>query len=230
MDKHAITLTAICIILILVAGCTRVAPLLQNETMKTIPIPVTTPVDNQTCTGSTDCVRARCLYPTSRADPVSIDACNLPCTTTCESTLDYGTGTCGCTNGGCSENTSFQKILNLTVSPQRYSPLMSSTVGVGIEVDASGFNPADTLFTWNATYGYFLSWGPVDWTVKHRGNPVTNHGEKLYWSFIEKPDSRLEPVFVTVTATDPATGRVLGKSTLTLEWDGDYEIVVKNSL
>jgi hypothetical protein len=68
-------------------------------------------------------------------------------------------------------------MLNLTASPQRYSPLMSSTVGVGIEVNASGFDPAGTLFTWNATYGYFLSWGHLDWIVKHLGNPVTNHGE-----------------------------------------------------
>jgi len=106
---------------------------------------------------------------------------------------------------------------------------MSSTVGVGIEVDASGFDPAGTLFTWSATYGYFLIWGPVDWTVKHLGNPVTNHGEKLYWSFIEKPASTLEPVILTVTATDPADGRVLCNSTIILEWEGDYVIVVRNA-
>ena len=39
----------------------------------------------------------------------------------------------------------------MTVSPQQYFPLVSSTVGIGIEVDASGFDPAGTLFTWNAT-------------------------------------------------------------------------------
>ena len=59
------------------------------------------------------------------------------------------------------------------------------------------------------------------------GKPVTNHGEKLYWSFTEKPASTLGPVIVTVTATDPATGRVLGNSTATLGWDGDFAVMVK---
>jgi len=104
---------------------------------------------------------------------------------------------------------------------------MSSTVGVGIEVNATGFDPASNLVTWNATYGKFLSWGPVNYTVNERGNPVTNHGEKLFWSFIEKPASTLNPVIITVTATDPITARVLGSSTVTLGWDGDFAVVVK---
>jgi len=105
---------------------------------------------------------------------------------------------------------------------------MSSTVGVGIDVNASGFDPADAMVTWNATYGYFLSWGPVDYTVQGRGNPATNHGEKLYWSFIERPVSTSEPVIVTVTAGDPATGLVLGSSSITLDWDRDYWVIVRN--
>jgi hypothetical protein len=118
--------------------------------------------------------------------------------------------------------------LRLAASPQRYAPPISSTVGIGIDVNTTGFDPASALFTWNATYGHFLSWGPVDYTVKERGNPVINHGEKLYWSFMEKPSSTLEPVVITVTATDPATGRVLGNSMITLGWDDeDFAIVVK---
>jgi hypothetical protein len=117
--------------------------------------------------------------------------------------------------------------LQLTASPQRYSPLMSSTVGVGIEVNATGSAPAGVLFTYNATYGYFLSWSPSDFTVTELGNPVTSHGEKLYWSFIEKPASTLEPVIITVTATDPASGRILGNSTVILDWDGDFAVMVK---
>jgi len=104
---------------------------------------------------------------------------------------------------------------------------MSSTVGVGIEVTATGFDPARTLVTWNATYGHFLSWGPADYTVKNLGNSVTNHGEKLYWSFIEKPASTAEPVIITVTAADPTTGLVLGTSTVMLAWDGDNAVMVK---
>ena len=82
-------------------------------------------------------------------------------------------------------------------------------------------------YTWNATYGYFLSWGPVNFTVQERGNPIINNGEKLYWSFMEKPPAPLDPVFVTVTATDPVTNKVLGNSSITLGWDGDFAVVVK---
>jgi hypothetical protein len=117
--------------------------------------------------------------------------------------------------------------LQLTASPQRYSPIMSSTIGVGIEVNATGFDPASVIVTWNATYGHFLSWGPVNYTVMEQGNPVTNHGEKLYWSFTEKPASTLEPVIITVTATDRTTGRVLGSSAIILGWDGDFTVIVK---
>ncbi|MFY9800251.1 MAG: hypothetical protein WAK10_03290, partial [Methanoregula sp.] len=147
--------------------------------------------------------------------------------------LDCGAGSCGCTNGKCSvvpavSSTKIpQTSLHLTASPQRYSPMMSSIVGIGIEVNASGFDPAAAIFTWNATYGYFQSWGPVNFTVQERGNPAFNNGEKLYWSFMERPPSTLDPVIVTVTATDPATNKVLGNSTITLGWDGDFVVVVK---
>ncbi len=44
---------------------------------------------------------------------------------------------------------------------------------------------------------------------------------------MEKPASINDPVIVTVTATDPATSKVLGNSTVTLGWDGDFAVVVK---
>ena len=117
--------------------------------------------------------------------------------------------------------------LNLSASPQRYTPLLSSTVGVGIDVTATGFDPSTSLVSWNATYGKFLSWDPANFTVNDLGNPVTNNGERLYWSFSEKPLSPLEPVIITVTAKDPVTARVLGSSRLILEWDGDFAVAVR---
>jgi hypothetical protein len=106
---------------------------------------------------------------------------------------------------------------------------MSSTPGVGITVDGNGFDAARARFAWNATYGSFLSWGPADYMVKDQGNPVSNHGEKLYWSFTEKPASTLEPVVITVTATDPVTGRMLGSSDVVLLWDGEYAVMLKDT-
>jgi hypothetical protein len=230
-------LLVICIAAVFLAGCTSKTPPPVVEMTNTIPpaTVTTVPVDNQTCTIDADCVPAQCCHPTTCVNQASISVCNLMCTASCEGPLDCGAGSCVCTNGRCSvvpsHAASSTKItltsLQLTATPQRYSPLMSSTVGVGIEVNATGFDPASALITWNTTYGKFLSWGPVDYTVKERGNPVTNHGEKLYWSFTEKPASTLEPVIITVTATDPATTRILGSSTVTLGWDGNFAVMVK---
>jgi len=237
MDKPAIVFSVICIVLILLGGCTAVTPPTPNATTIITPVTTavtTTPLENQTCTADTDCVPAQCCHPTSCMNQASVHVCDVLCTASCEGPLDCGAGRCGCVNGICSVIPSAsitrvsQTSLRLTASPQRYSPLMSSTVGVGIDVNASGFDPADAMVTWNATYGYFLSWGPVDYTVQGRGNPATNHGEKLYWSFIERPVSTSEPVIVTVTAGDPATGLVLGSSSITLDWDRDYWVIVRN--
>ncbi len=237
MDRNLLTLPVICIVALLLAGCTTSSPSpLNGTTTTTSPTQVVTivPVDNQTCTIAADCVPAQCCHPTTCVNKQeSIHVCNLLCTASCEGPLDCGAGRCGCTNGKCSvvpaaSSTKIpQTSLHLTASPQRYSPMMSSTVGVGIEVNASGFDPSAAIFTWNATYGYFLSWGPGNFTVQERGNPVFNNGEKLYWSFMERPPSSLDPVFVTVTATDPASDKVLGNSTITLGWDGDFVVVVK---
>jgi hypothetical protein len=103
---------------------------------------------------------------------------------------------------------------------------MSSTVGIGITPHLAGVNMSETQFSWNASYGTFLSWAPPDSKVINMGNPVTNNGEKLYWSFSETPPVTTDPVRIVVTATDIADGTILGTSTLTLGWDGNYAVIV----
>ena len=233
MDRNLIVLPVICIVALLLAGCTASSPPPSANTISPTSAETIVPVDNQTCATDTDCVPAQCCHPTSCVNQASIHVCNFLCTASCEGPLDCGAGSCGCNYGRCVVVPADSPVkiprtsLRLTASPQRYSPLMSSTVGVGIEVNASGFDPAAAIFTWNATYGKFLSWGPVNFTVQDQGNPVINNGEKLYWSFMEKPSTTLDPVLVTVTATDPATNKVLGSSTLILEWEEGLGIMVK---
>ena len=155
----------------------------------------------------------------------------------CEGPLDCGAGSCGCTDARCSVvpaqpptvSVITKTSVTLTASPQRYSPMMSSTPGVGITVDANGFDAARARFAWNATYGNFFTWGAVNYTVTELGNPVINHGEKLYWSFTNKPASTLEPVVITVTATDAKTGRMLGSSNVVLKWDGDNAVMLRDA-
>ncbi len=103
---------------------------------------------------------------------------------------------------------------------------MSSTPGIGLEPVATGFSAGSASFSWRASYGQFLSWNSPDYRVNQVGDFTTNHGEKLYWSFIDRPASGASPVTITVIATDPASGRLLGSSTVTLAWEGNYSVNV----
>ena len=140
--------------------------------------------------------------------------------------------TTGCSGDVCSFVPSSTAPVNRTslrieASPLRYSPMMSSTPGIGLTPDATGFNASAALFTWNASYGQFLSWNAPDYTVNQLGRTASSHGGKLYWSFTG-PASTAEPVVITVSAKDPATGAVLGTSTVTLAWDSDNAVTVKD--
>jgi hypothetical protein len=155
------------------------------------------------------------------------------CTASCEGPLDCGAGSCGCSRGTCSIIPASPAAVPLgltsvtiTAFPQRYSPIMSSTPGIGLEPNITGFTAQEASFTWDATYGQFLSWNSPDFTVNQLGSSASNHGEKLYWSFTDKPSTTAVPVTITVTAKDTA-GRVLGSSTVTLTWDGDYAVTVQ---
>jgi hypothetical protein len=238
MDKKTILLLLICIAAAISAGCASQTPAPAAPVATTIPpTPLPTlPVDAQTCTTNADCVPAQCCHPTSCVSTSAKTPCNQMCTLSCEGPLDCGAGSCGCTNGRCSvvaaQPTTLSVVtktsVTLTASPQRYSPIMSSTPGIGITVDANGFDAARSRFAWNATYGDFFSWGAVNYTVTEVGNPVTNHGEKLYWTFTQKPASTVEPVVITVTATDSETGRMQGSSKVVLLWDGDNAVMLKD--
>ncbi len=240
MDKKTIMLIFLCIAAVFLAGCMSqtappVAPVTTAAPLATV---IAVPIDAQSCTTIADCVPAQCCHPASCVNKASKPVCtDIMCTMSCEGSLECGAGSCGCTNGRCSviqaQPTTLSLVtktsVTLTASPQRYSPMMSSTPGVGISVDANGFDAARSLFEWKATHGNFLFWAPVNYTVNEVGNPVTNHGEKLYWSFTKKPASTLEPVVITVTATDAATGRMMGSSNVVLVWDGDNAVMLKDT-
>lgn len=122
-----------------------------------------------------------------------------------------------------------ERSLRIAASPQRYSPFMSSTPGVGLEPVATGFNATDATFTWSATYGQFLSWDAPDYTVNHLGTSATGPGKKLYWTFTDSPSDTTTPVIVTATAKDPVSGDLWGTSAVTLAWDGNYSVTVQQA-
>jgi len=153
----------------------------------------------------------------------------------CEGPLDCGAGSCGCVKGKCSviprSSARYAPALytgiTIIATPRRYSPMMSSTPGIGLELIAIGFKPEKASFAWKATYGRFLSWNSPDFKVNTRGDSATSHGEKIYWTFNEKPSSTATPVTITVTATDTASGQLLGSSAVTLAWEGNNSVTVR---
>ena len=81
-------LPVICIVAILLAGCTAPSPVDNQSCLAPTPTITTVPVDNQTCSTDAQCVPAQCCHPTSGVNPAPITVCNLMCTASCEGPLD----------------------------------------------------------------------------------------------------------------------------------------------
>jgi len=238
---------------VIVTGCTSAAPAAKTP-QSTVPAittaaPAQSP-DRVACTNVTDCVPAQCCHAAGcTVKALAPDCSGTSCTARCEGPLDCGAGTCGCVNGTCAVIPAAsglvpaaQKVsVKLEAAPQRYSPIMSSTPGVRLTPNITGFVPAASeaagnatdfawspvTCEWNATFGTFLTWEAPDYTVRQIGNPVANGCGTVYWTFIDTPVSVNEPVTVTVTARDATRqGAVPGRSTVTLNWDGNTAVYV----
>jgi hypothetical protein len=117
--------------------------------------------------------------------------------------------------------------LTIDASPQLYSPIMSSTVGIGLTPNVSGLKTAGVEYEWTATYGHFLDWSAPNYTVNTLSEPVVNDGEKIYWSFTEVPKSSLVPVVITVTEREITSKKTLASSRLTLGWKNNMTVAVE---
>jgi hypothetical protein len=239
MVSHFTTLlvAGLAVMALLVAGCTTSSPGSPPAITVTATPAATapTPMNAMQCNVPADCVPAQCCHPTSCINKVAQKSCDgIACTMMCSGPLDCGAGSCGCVEGQCSvmpatiEPVAVKPMVRLEATPQRYSPIMSSTPGIAFSVNTSGITPATTTFSWTTGYGQFLSWNPPNYTVNQLGDSATSHGETVYWSFIDKPASTAKPVMVTVVAKDTASGKELGRSTATLAWDGDYAVRVQD--
>jgi hypothetical protein len=151
-------------------------------------------------------VIAGCLFPASENTP------------TVPSTCSADAGVC---------TVAMTRSVRIEAAPQMYTPLMSSTPGIGLTPNVIGFNPADAEFTWNASYGEFLDWSSSNYTISGLSQPVINHGEKVYWTFMDVPASTRDPVIISVTARDLPSGQILGSSRLTLGWEGNFTVTVQ---
>lgn len=239
MNVKITVLLVTCMAAAAAAGCTAgLSPHVNPE-----PVPAITgaPSDPLSCTSEADCVPAQCCHPASCTLKTAAPDCSAKiCPASCEGPIDCGAGSCGCVAGKCAVVPARAVSVKLEAIPQRYSPVMSSTPGIRLAPNVTGFIAADTdiernesdvewnpvTFEWNATYGSFLLWEAPDYSVHDIGNPVATDG-RIYWTFTEKPASTREPVVITVTARDMTRrGAILGSSTVTLAWDGDTAVYV----
>lgn len=244
MDIRTLSLALICCAILVTAGCTSPPP---DAAPVITPVPGTpavvapTPMNAMGCVVAGDCVPAQCCHPTSCINRAAAPDCeDAICTMSCQGPLDCGAGTCGCDRGTCTIVAAPQDMMGTTTTPevsrspvriwatpQRYSPLMSSTPGLELSVIMPEMDTSTVVYDWAADYGQFLSWNPPDYAVNEKGSRVTTNGGKIYWSFIDKPASTGSPVIITMTARDTATKKEIGRSTLTLAWDGDYAVTVQ---
>lgn len=239
-------LVIVCCAALALAGCTAPAP----DSAPVTAVPATpaatapTPMNSMGCVEDGDCVPAQCCHPTSCINRVAQKDCSgTACTMSCEGPLDCGAGTCGCGEEGMcivipaqaaatvtatTSPPSSSSSVRIWATPNRYSPIMSSTPGLELSViTPSGMDVSTIVYDWTASYGTFLAWNPPDYAVHEKGSKVTTNGGKIYWSFHDPPSSTASPVVITMTMRDTATRQELGRSVLTLDWDGDNAVMVQ---
>jgi hypothetical protein len=122
-----------------------------------------------------------------------------------------------------------QPELRISADRQSYSPIMSSTVGIGLTPEyTSGMDGRTVRFRWQTDFGHFLSWGPPGYKVEDLGRDVTTGGGKIYWSYSPDDMGREKlPVHVTLSMIDEASGQVLGTAGLEIGWESGHVARVK---
>ena len=102
-----------------------------------------------------------------------------------------------------------------------YTPIMSSTVGIGLTPVNTLERPPETVqFHWRTDYGYFVAWDSPDFKVKLLGTEVINNGEKIYWSYDHDEMGAEKPsVEISLQIEDAQSGQVLAEASLKIGWE-----------
>jgi hypothetical protein len=112
--------------------------------------------------------------------------------------------------------------LSIRASPGRYIPLMSSTVGIGLTPQYTGSGPV--VYSWNASYGYFISWNAPDFTVIQYNASIDTTEPTIYWSYSpddmgkEKPPVTIRLIVKTPPRTHGGNGTIAWKD-LHISWE-----------
>jgi hypothetical protein len=124
------------------------------------------------------------------------------------------------------QETSPEKV-KIQTDRDSYTPIMSSTVGIGlVPIYISERDPETVKFHWRTNYGHFVSWGPPGYKVIVLGIDVINNGEKIYWSYNEMSEKK-PSVYISLTVEDAISGEPLAESTLEIDWEDQHIAKVK---
>jgi len=112
---------------------------------------------------------------------------------------------------------------NVTIQIERefYTPIMSSTVGIGLTPVYTLEQPPETVqFHWRTGYGYFVAWNSPDFKVKLLGPEVINNGEKIYWSYDPgNRDAEKPSVEISLQIENVQSAQVLARASLKIGWE-----------
>ena len=121
--------------------------------------------------------------------------------------------------------------VSIQIDRDTYTPLLSSTVGIGLIPLCSTEKSLEAVrFHWHTSYGHFVSWGPPDYTVITLGTDVVNSGEKIYWSYNPDEMDKSKPIVrISLTVEDALSGRSLVESFLEIGWEEQHvaKVIVK---
>lgn len=119
--------------------------------------------------------------------------------------------------------------LSIRASPERYSPVMSSTVGIGLTPQYTG--PGAVVYSWNASYGYFISWNAPDWNVTAHANNIDTTSQTIYWSYSPDDMGKQKPpvtirLIVKTPPRDHGGNGTLAWKDLHISWEQNDTAVV----
>jgi len=128
---------------------------------------------------------------------------------------------CGCLSPAAPESPAAPLAIQINATPPRYSPVMSSTIGIRLTpVNTSGIIPSDASFTWETDFGTFYHWGPPDFKVVELAPTYTGTAEPVYWSYFSQLDEKYHnPVNITLAVTEPSSGKILASAILNVGWE-----------
>jgi hypothetical protein len=119
--------------------------------------------------------------------------------------------------------------ISIRASPLKYSPLMSSTVGIGLTPIYTG--SAAVVYSWNTSYGHFISWNAPDWKVNQHNETVDTTNQTIYWSYSpddmgkEKPPVTIRLIVKTPPRVHSGSGTIAWKD-IQINWENTDTAVI----